>query len=140
MPRDRHHQRLLQEVEENRLEARGLNLLTARRKARRIAKAMVITAAEWRDEQRLIGRLSKAAHWAARPLLTRLHEAVVQPEPVLERHEMQPAPNLRRLDRTTSFVLGRGIRFLLGLALFAIFASWLDAKGIVTARQVRDQF
>ena len=53
---DRRHFRLLQAAEEGRLEARGTNLLTARRKAVRIAKAMIVTAAQWRDEEKLLGR------------------------------------------------------------------------------------
>ena len=52
---DRRHSRLLQSAEEGRLEARGTNLLTARRKAVRIAKAMIVTAAQWRDEEKLLG-------------------------------------------------------------------------------------
>src|SRR5262249_25806356 len=59
--RDERHQRLLQEVEEKRLEAGGVNLLTARRKARRIARALAIVANEWRDEQQLLGSTERTA-------------------------------------------------------------------------------
>ena len=36
-------------------------------------------------------------------------------------------------------LLGRGIRFLLASALLVLLAVWMDAKGIVTANQVRAQ-
>ena len=38
-----------------------------------------------------------------------------------------------------SLLLGRGIRFLLGCGLFVLLGVWLDAKGVVTFRQVRAQ-
>jgi hypothetical protein len=131
--------RLLESVEEGRLEEAGVNLLTARRRARRIAKAMVLTAAQWRDEQRLLasGRDSTVA--LGPPLLHRLHRAASQPEAALEPHEPQSSPLLRRVDSLSSFLLGRGIRFLMGAGLFILFAVWLDASGIVTVTQVRDQ-
>ncbi len=69
----------------------------------------------------------------------RLHRAALQPEPVLEPHETQRGQVFRRVDRAVSLVLGRGLRFLLGLALLALLAVWLDAKGIVTGHQVQVQ-
>ena len=39
----------------------------------------------------------------------------------------------------SDFLLGRTIRFLLGAWLLVVLAVWLDASGIVTARQVQDQ-
>ena len=71
--------------------------------------------------------------------MERLRRAALQPEPVLEPHEAQPGTISRRVDRWASLLLGRGLRFLLGLALLALFAVWLDANGILTAGQVRDQ-
>jgi len=137
--RDQHHQRLLEAVEEGRLEAAGVNLLTVRRKARRISKALVVTAAEWRDEQRLLAPVERSLASATRPLVQRLQVAALRPEPVLEPHEVQTRPLFRRLDLAASLVLGRGLRFLLGVVLLGLFAFWLDAKGILTGRQVRDQ-
>jgi hypothetical protein len=137
--RDLRHLRLLQEVEGKRLEAAGLNLLTARRKARRIAKAMLITTVEWRDEQHLLDATEKTTAAHGPPLLERLNIAANQPEPVLEPHETLPNPLFRRMDSWAGIVLGRRLRFLLGAALLALFAIWMDAKGIVTASQVREQ-
>src|SRR5262249_26393004 len=85
--RDRRHPRILQEVEEKRLQNEGINILTARRKARRIAKAMLVTAVQWREEQQLITASHRlpAAHF--QPLLERLCTAASHPEPVIEPHE-----------------------------------------------------
>jgi hypothetical protein len=137
--RDWHMTRLLEQVEEGRLEAAGINLLTARRKARRSAKAMVIAARAWRDEQRLLARPEQPAASGGAPLLERLDRAASEPEPALEPHEPQRSPLLRRLDWLLSFLLGRGVRFLLGGGLLVILATWLDASGILTFRQIREQ-
>jgi eukaryotic-like serine/threonine-protein kinase len=137
--RDHRHLRLLQEVEEKRLEAAGLNLLTARRRARRIGKAMLVTAVQWREEQRILDltKCSTATHGPT--LLQRLSIAASQPEPVLEPHEKQPNALLRRIDTWTGILLGRGLRFPLGAALAVLLAIWMDAKGILTVSQVREQ-
>jgi hypothetical protein len=137
--RDQHMTRLLEQVEEGRLEAAGMNLLTARRKARRAAKAMVIAARAWRDEQRLLAGADQPAASGGAPLLERLDRAASAPEPTLEPHEPQRSPLLRRLDWLCSFFLGRGVRFLLGGGLMVILATWLDASGILTFRQIREQ-
>ncbi len=137
--RDHRHLRLLQKVEEKRLESAGLNLLTARRRARRIAKAMLVTAGQWREEQHLFDATDRSVATQGSPLLERLSVAASQPEPVLETHEKQPNALLRRLDSWTGILLGRGLRFLIGAALLAVLAIWMDAKGIVTGSQVRAQ-
>ena len=137
--RNRRHRRLLETVEEKRLEARGLNLLSARRKARRIAKALIVTADQWREEQRLFEPNDRSPSSHGPPLVERLNVAAGQPEPVLEPHEPRPSPLLRRIDSWIGICLGRGTRFLLGSALLVLLAIWMDAQGIVTANQVRDQ-
>lgn len=73
------------------------------------------------------------------PLLERLRVAASQPEPVLEPHETLPNALLRRIDSWVGILLGRRLRFLLGAALLALLAIWMDAKGIVTVSQGRDQ-
>jgi len=137
--RDHRHLRLLEKVEEKRLEAAGLNLLTARRKARRIAKALLVTAVEWREEQKLLDASELSPATQGPPLLERLSVAAGQPEPVLEPHETQPNALLRRIDSWAGILLGRGVRFLLGATLLAVLGIWMDVKGVVTASQVREQ-
>ncbi len=137
--RNRRHLRLLEIVEEKRLEARGLNLLSARRKARRIAKALIVTADQWREEQRLLDGNDRSPASHGPPLVERLNVAATQPEPVLEPHEPRASPLLRRVDSWTGIFLGRATRFVLASALLVLLATWMDAQGIVTANQVRDQ-
>jgi hypothetical protein len=134
---DRRHQLLLERAEEGRLVAEGVNLLTARRRARRIAKAMLVTTREWRDELHLLGEGPSPGSPA--PLLERLSGAAREPEPVLEPHEPQRTGWLRRLDAAASFLLGRKLRFLLGALLFGLLAYWLDREGVLTSAQVRSE-
>jgi hypothetical protein len=136
---DSQHIRLLREVEERRLEALGVNLLTARRKARRIAKAMVVTAAQWRDEQRLPEAGEHSAPADGAPLRELLLRAADDPEPMLEPHEPQSSALRRRLDALGSLLLGGGLRLLLAILLFLAFAVWLDTRGILTFSQLRTQ-
>jgi hypothetical protein len=136
---DRQHLRILQDAEEGRLQVHGMNLLTARRKARRVAKAMSLTTAQWRDEQRLLGAPDHSPSGAASGLLERLVRAADQPEPVLEPQELQPSPLRRRIDSLAHILLGRGLRFILGGTLVSVFILWLDASGIITAPQVAEQ-
>jgi hypothetical protein len=136
---DQKHLRLLAEVEENRLQAAGMNLLTARRRGRRIASALVLTAAQWRDEQRLLSASSGVRTSHGPPLWERLSRAASQPEPVLEPHEKLPSAFMRRLDSWAEVLLSRALRLVLAVALLIGFAMWLDAKKIITAGQVREQ-
>jgi serine/threonine protein kinase len=136
---DRRHLRILQEAEEGRLHAQGVNLLTARRKARRIAKAMVLTAVEWRDETRLLATSEAVTAPRGPALLERLRRAAEAPEPVLEPHEAHPGAFRRRIDALANLLFGRRLRFLLGSVLLVLLAFWLDARGIVTRSQVREQ-
>jgi hypothetical protein len=131
--------RLLEQVEEGRFEAAGANLLTARRKARRTAKAMVVTAESWRDEQRLLASEGRPAIAGAASLLERLDRSANEPEPALESQEPQRSLLMRRSASLISLLLGRGHRLLLGGGLFVLFAVWLDAKGILTFQQLKDQ-
>jgi hypothetical protein len=136
---DRRHSRLLQAAEEGRLEARGTNLLTARRKAVRIAKAMIVTATQWRDEEKLLGAQGAGRAPQSPPLVNRLKSAAEHPESFLEPHETRPSALARSTNRLLDFLLGRTLRLVLGTWLLVILAVWLDASGIVTARQVQDQ-
>jgi serine/threonine protein kinase len=136
--RDRRHLRILEAAEEGRLEAQGINLMTARRKARRIARALMLSAAEWRDEMRLLAPYGGAAPRGF-ALTERLRRAAAAPEPVLEPHESHPGALRRRTDALGNVLFGRGLRLLLGTVLLAVLACWLDSRGIVTWPQVRDQ-
>ena len=68
-----------------------------------------------------------------------MQRAAAAPEPILEPHEAYPGALRRRIDSLASALFGRGLRVILGSALLAVLAFWLDARGIVTWPQVRDQ-
>jgi hypothetical protein len=137
--RDRRHQDVRERAEEGRLQAAGLNLLTARRRARRIAKAMGMATCEWRDEQRLLprGEVAGPSSSAGPSLAERLQRAAEAPEPVLEPHEPQRGGAARRLEALLSLVFGRLLRVLLAGLLLGAFAVWLDTREILTLTQVR---
>lgn len=133
--RDARLGRLFQQVEEARFEAEGLNQMTARRRSWRAAKALVLAAAEWRDEQAALqGRGSTTAAGPALP--RRLREAVEAPEHVLERRESHPGPIRRRLESFANVAFGRTTRAALGAAMLAGLALWSHQRGVVTASQV----
>jgi hypothetical protein len=128
--------RLLEAAEAGRLAAAGWNELTARRKAKRTAKAMVIAAEGWRDEHRLI-RKDGTTPTIGPPLLERLNRAADQPEPFLQDYEPQRSAMARRIESASRFLFGRPLRLALGLALFGLLAYALDRKEILTFAGVR---
>lgn len=136
MRRDARLRRLFQEVEEARLEAEGINLMTARRRSWRISKAIVLAAAEWRDEQIALQAASASPSAAGPTLPQRLREAVETPENILEQRESHPGPIRRRLEALSAIAFGRTTRAALGAAMLIGLAFWLNSREIVTASQV----
>jgi len=136
MRRDTRLRRLFQEVEEARLEAEGLNLMTARRRSWRISRAIVLAAAEWRDEQLALQGAGASPSAAGPTLPQRLREAVEAPENVLEQRESHPGPIRRRFEALSTVAFGRTTRAALGAAMLAGLALWLHNHKIVTASQV----
>ncbi|WP_165224209.1 protein kinase domain-containing protein [Aquisphaera insulae] len=136
---ERRHRRLLEACEEGRLEAGGLNLLTARRRARRSAKAMTLVAVQWFAEQSAFQREGTSAASEGPVLLERIDRAATEPEPVLEPHEPARSGLARSVDRLGSVVLGGFLRFSLGMVLATLALVWLDRQGILTLEQVKDQ-
>jgi hypothetical protein len=123
----------LQAIEERGLVAEGVNLLTARRKSRRIAEAMVAVAAELRAATQASDTTVAAG---APPSMARaIHQAVETPEHVLVERE-------HGLIRPETFwvwelLFGPRARFLLGSALLVGFLLWVDQNGIVTGAQIK---
>jgi hypothetical protein len=128
--RDRRLQRLFQHVEEARLEAEGLNQMTARRRSWRIPRALILAAAEWRDEQHALGTRSGPT------LPQRLRNAVEDPEAVLTQHEARERPMSKGLDALSGLAFGRLVRLALGVILLAGLAVWSHTHKVVTAEQV----
>ncbi len=136
MRRDSRLRRLFQQVEEARFEAEGLNLMTARRRSWRISKAIVLAAAEWRDEQLALQGGGTSSAVTGPTLPQRLREAVESPEHILTQHESHPGPIRRKLESLLNLVFGRLTRLALGAALLGGLAVWLHSHEIVTAAQV----
>jgi hypothetical protein len=125
----------LQPIEERGLAAEGVNLLTARRKSRRIAEAMVAVSAELREAQRA-PTSSPLAEIAREVTVARaIRQAIEVPEQVLD--EREPGPLKPDPSRAWELLLGPRTRFLLGAALLAGFLLWVDQNGIVTSTQIK---
>ena len=122
---------LLQRIEEKGLEAQGVNLLTARRKAQRTAEAMVATAAEVRASARAADLEGGERLSIGRSL----KHAAEAPENVLAEHEAGPAGF--RLEGPLNLVLGGKARFLAGAALVAGCLMWMDQNKILDTEQIK---
>jgi hypothetical protein len=123
----------LQRIEERGLVAEGVNVLTARRKAPRIARAMVTAAANIQASAQV---LATGTEIAAPPSITRaIGEAIEAPEHVLvEREHGLIRPETSWLWKV---LLGPQTRFLLGAVLLLGFLLWIDQNGIVSGAQIR---
>jgi serine/threonine protein kinase len=119
----------LEKIEERSLCAQGENLVTARRKARRTAAAMVATASEIRHSADLRGRPDPSVSIARA-----LQDAAARPEKVLVNREKGLYGESRsRLD----LILGPKPRLLAGLALLAGCLTWMYQNEVVSANQAR---
>jgi hypothetical protein len=121
---------LLQKIEERSLVAEGVNLVTARRKARRVAEAMAAVSAETRTT-------TTGPRSAEPPSIARaIHQAIEAPEQVLVERE----PGLIRPETSWlwELLLGPRTRFLLGAALLVGCLLWVDQNGIVTGAQLKE--
>ena len=124
---------LFQAIEERNLEARGINLLTARRKARRFALAIVAFA----RQSRQAGHDSSGI-----PLMDALDRVAHRPEEFLTTLDDDgdpPAPLARReaLDRATRVVFGPRARFLLGGTLLAGSLLWMHQNELIDADEIK---
>jgi serine/threonine protein kinase len=123
--------RLLQKIEEKGLEAQGVNLMTARRKAHRVAEAMVAVAAEWKAAAR---QPAAAREAPIPPVGKALREAARDPEAVLVEHETGPTG--RRFEETLGLIVGPRPRFLVGALLLAGFLAWVHQNEIITSEHL----
>ena len=90
----------LWKIEEKSLQSQGENLVSARRKARRSALAMVATAAEIRESI-----VARARHGHGQSVdRVDMHEAAVKPEKVLLEHERGLLPTLSEIVPTSWLV------------------------------------
>jgi hypothetical protein len=131
--REAKDQAVLQKIEERGLESQGVNLVTARRKAERAARAMVATAAEIKETI----RHRDGTIMVNRSIVLAMREAAVTPEKVLVEHE-RGAFHDRDLTRPgiiatiANVVLGPKIRFLAGAALLAGCIAWMHQNAMIS--------
>jgi serine/threonine protein kinase len=133
--------KLLQQIEEKGLQAQGINLLTARRKAQRAAEAMVTLAAEIKQSQ---AATRTAATIPVNYSIARaMREAAANPEQVLvgREHglldEESESVARRVLSTTLDLALGPRTRFLAGAAMLAGCLIWMHQNGMISAEQVK---
>ena len=125
-----------QAIEERGLVAEGVNLLTARRKAKRIGEAMVAVTAEHRDLLHAASRGDQSTI-ADRPSVAfAVKQAVEAPEEVLVERER----GLIGPDRSMilNLLTGPRTRFLLGAAILGGFLLWVHQNEIVSSEQIKD--
>ncbi len=133
----RRDRQLLEFLEEKRLEAGGLNLLTARRRSKRIAGALLARLQEATENN---------AHGERVPenVMERLEHALRDPEAILSEAETpQPSGIVVRqlrdwcvawLDAATS----PRVRFLLGFLLLIGSLAWARQNQIISTTEVRE--
>jgi hypothetical protein len=113
-------------LQERNFEARGQNLLTARRKSRRVAEAIVTLAQHYR---------TAPDHSLGLPLLSIMTRAVEKPDDYLTTthgDDRDDPPFWRTaLERLVDLLAGPRARFLLGATLLAGFCVWTGQNALV---------
>jgi eukaryotic-like serine/threonine-protein kinase len=132
-------------LEEAALIAQKVNDMTARRRARRIAEALIIVGREVLDvsiKSLTPDSTSATIRVIPRPIPDLLREAVQTPDRLLtstwsDERDQDRGPN--PLVRLLAALTGPRVRFLLGGLLFAGFLLWADQVGIISSREIRDR-
>ncbi len=122
----------LQKIEERSLESQGINLVTARRRARRAAAAMVATAAEIRESI----RAREGTIVVNRSIVQAMREAALKPESVLVEHErglpQEPRAKGAAMEKLLGVFFGPKVRFLTGAALLAGCIAWMHQNAMIS--------
>ncbi len=124
---------LFQAIEERGLEARGINLLTARRKGRRIAEAIVQVAYQFRRQavDRSLGL----------PLMDALNRVALRPDDYLTasgEEDQGPPAWKTALGFLARVLLGPRTRFLAGSALLAGCLLWMYQNSLISGEKIKD--
>ena len=120
-------------IEEQNLEARGINLMTARRRSRRIAEAIVTYARQSRTTE----------HDAfGVPLMEALNRVALHPDQFLTTAEPEeaagPPPWREAAAAIARAAFGPRARFLLGAVLLAGCLLWMHQNALISAREIRE--
>jgi hypothetical protein len=124
---------LLQGIEERNLEARGMNLLTARRRAHRIAEAVVLFARQFRRQQ------PEGAPGI--PLMDALGQVALRPDDFLTStysDDREPPAWREWLADFGNALFGSRVRFLAGGLFLAGSLYWMHQNEIINAGQIRN--
>ena len=123
---------LLEPIIERDLEARGIHVLTARRKSKRVAEAVVGVAKQYR-------RAPDGS--VGLPLLEAFRKAVDHPEEFLLSPEIAKDSQPSKASLLARFyfetLLGRRARFLLGLTALAGALIWMEENGLANFGQLQ---
>ena len=138
MRREAGEMAMLSKIEERNLQCLGENLVSARRKARRSALAMVATAADIKQSI----RARDGAFVVNRSIVWAMREAAINPEKVLLGHEhgLLPERDQERssiVARTVAMILGPKVRFLVGAALLAGSIAWMHQNAMISAEHAK---
>src|SRR5262249_22632502 len=121
-----------QKVEEKGLEALGVNTLTARRRSKRVAEAIVAMV----TDLRATGAPGIADASESFAIAKVLQQAADKPDEVLSEHAQEPREP--RFGAILSVLFGSRLRVLAGAALVFGCLLWIDQNEIVTSEQVRE--
>jgi phage FluMu protein Com len=131
--REARDQALFAALEERSLEARGINLLTARRKSRRISEAIVVFARNYRRGE---------PDSTSVPLMDALNRVALRPDDYLTTAELeeQAGPPLWRevLDATVRVLFGPRTRFLLGGVCLAGCLLWIHQNDLAPSEKIKE--
>lgn len=122
---------IIQRIEEKALEAQGVNTLTARRRSKRVAEALVAMASDLRATTASGGGATESF-----AISRVLQSAAEKPEDVLAERGPEPRPS--RAWPIVKSLFGPRPRFLAGAALVFGCLLWIDQNEIVTGAQVRE--
>jgi hypothetical protein len=128
-------------IEEAAAIARKINDMTARRKRKRIAEALIVVGREVRDAS--LAQLAPpgdAIRVTPRPIPDLIREAVETPEKLLTStisDDLDRGPN--PVVRLLAALVGPRIRFLVGGILLAGFLLWADQVNIISSSEIRDR-
>lgn len=120
---------LFRETEENRLCEQGVYLLTGRRRARRIAAAVVFVAGEIRKDS-AVGLVPAVG--------PRIDRAVQQADQVLEEVEESQKRRFWRVLPLLQSLTGARVRFLFGVALMGGFLVWSHQNELIPGQRLQD--
>ena len=123
----------LESIEERSLESKGVNLLTARRRSKRVAEALVLYAETYRNDPN---------KESSPPLLDTLHRVATRPDDYLTTHaesDEQKAPPLwlDSLDTLSRILFGPRVRFLLGALLLAMSLVWMHQNALIKVADIQ---